>query len=65
MDVLLYGTDRLATDVFQAQGLLKPAVVGLDAPAPLGQVNCRAIRKSRESAKLDFGKSSKSGNSGN
>jgi len=38
VDVLLYGTDRPATDVFQAQGLLEPAVVGFNAPAPVIQV---------------------------
>jgi len=38
VDVLLYGTDRPATDVFQAQGLFKPAVVGFNAPAPVIQV---------------------------
>ena len=38
MDVLLHGTDRPATDVFQAQGLLEPAVVGFNAPAQVIQV---------------------------
>ena len=38
VDVLLYGTDRPATDVFQAQGLLEPAVVGFNAPAPVVKV---------------------------
>ena len=38
VDILLYGADCATTDVLQAQGLLDPAVVVFNAPAPVIQV---------------------------